>query len=330
MLICNRIASSCQNRLGKRIYGIALLTAMFGLCAVSPVWGQSTGYPGNDLTVPPPPPPPAAASGQADGRDVEQQVSMPSSILLEYGQSTGRNEDIYTELDLGVGPNGGVLRMGYGKNEVDTPTRELFTETYYLSINGFVSDHVGLGFSYRSWGDSGDLKTKAFSGTASWYGQNSIYSLTSIFRSIELFTPFSDPDVDRITGTGNGIKGAIVHRFSDRLELVTDVLFYEYSLDMRILSDFSGVLTDRALELGSGFLDSNYRVELGYYFPAARVSGQWENSVSAIDGTDSNTLMARCDLYSQSGYQLYALGGRTITSNDLTSNFGRVGIVFQW
>jgi len=331
MLIFSRIVSSCRRRTGNRIHDFALLAVVVGLCSVAPAWGQSKGYPGNDLVVPPPPPPPVVAAEQTGGQAVEQEASMPNSILLEYGRSTGRNEDIYTELDIGVGPNGGVLRMGFGKSEVDTPTRELFTETYYLAVNGYVSEQMGLGFSYLSWGDSGDLKTKSFSSTVSWFEPDSIYSLTAIVRNIELFTQYTDPDIDRITGTGNGIEGAYVHRFTDRLELVTDVLFYEYSLDMRILSDLSDeTLTNRALELGSGFLDSNYRVELGYFFPESRVSGQLENSVSAIDGADSNTVMIRYDLFNQSGYQFYILGGRTATSNDLTSNFGRVGIVFLW
>jgi len=317
-------------RSNKSVERIPCLGIIFGLLIVTPAWAQTKGYPGNDLVVPPPPPRSITTEQQGD-QQAEQPASSPSSILFEYGQSTGRNEDIYTELDFGVGPNGGLVRLGYGTNEVDTDRKGLLTETYYLAVSGFISNDMGLGFSYRSWGDSGDLMTRAFTGTASWYSQDSIYSLTGIVRNIELFTASPDPDNDRVTGTGNGIEGGFVHRFSPRLEFIADALFYDYSLNMREFATYSsGILTNRALELGSSFLDSNYRLEVGYYFPMSRISGQWENSVSAVDGTDSNTLLLRCDLFARSGYQVYVLGGHTLTSNDLTSNFGRVGLVYLW
>lgn len=321
-------------RIDQMIRRTFAICALFTLCGAAPAWSQTKGYPGNDLIVPPPPPPPPPPSSTAEA-PAEQNVSPTNSFLLEYGRSSGRSEDFYGELDFGVGPNGGLVRVGYGKNEVDTGGNELFTETYYLGVSGFVSDTMGLGFTYQSWGDSGNLRTRAFSGTVSWYRQTSIYSLTGIMRNIEYFVQFPDPsptvNFENRTGTGNGIQGSYVHQFTDRFEMIAEALFYEYSIDMRQFSVYSDrILTNRALELGSGFLDSSYRVELGYYLPGARVSGQWENSVSAVDGTDSNTVLLRCDLFSSDGYQIYALGGRTMTSNDLTSNFGRVGVVLQW
>lgn len=330
----NVFPPTALNRHGlARSIGAAILLGV-GLMvgAVAPAWSQSKGYPGNDLVVPPPPPPPPSVTGVPSE---EQPAAPTNSLLLEYGRSSGRNEDLYSELDFGVGPNGGLVKVGYGKNEVDARGTELFTETYYLGISGFISDTMGLGLSYQSWGDSGNLRTRAFSGTVSWYREASIYSLTGIMRNIEYYTqfPLNSPAVnyESKTGTGNGIQGSYVHQFTDRFELIAEALFYEYSLNMREFGIYSdSILTNRALELGSGFLDNSYRVELGYYLPAARVSAQWENSVSAVDGTDSNTVLLRCDLFSVSGYQLYALGGRTMTSNDLTSNFGRVGVVLQW
>ncbi len=263
--------------------------------------------------------------GTSDFSEVTRQ------LLLEYGQASGRNEDGYAELGIRSENANGMIRFGFGKSEVDTENKELFTETYLVALDGRVTEQIGIGLSYRDWGDSGALKINTYTAQGVWYGQKTFYSLSMMARYLELFTLFTDPDVDRVNGTGHGVEASVTRLFGQYIEFLADVTLYEYSLDMRQFSDFSGsILTNRTLDLGSAFLDANYLLELAYNFPDTRISGRWEHSISAIDSSDWNTYSIGADSYFSSGFQVFLTLGRSYSNTGLVSNFGGTGATIYW
>ncbi len=251
-------------------------------------------------------------------------------LQLDYGRSSGVNEDLYGEYVLAVGS--GSLRFGLGLSEVDTDTGELFTRTFMVGAEGMVSDRWGLDFSFLSWGDPGDLTSETFSVAAKWYGERLVASATGSLRRINFFTFIDDPRDDRQSGTGNGLQASVSYVGRHGWDWAAEVSLYEYSLDMRQFDQrFADTpLTNRALELGGGFLDNNYLLELGYSIGNLRSALSWENSTSAVDGMSSNTWTWQEQYESRRGQSLALLLGRSLTADGTVFNFGRVSLGYRW
>ncbi len=251
-------------------------------------------------------------------------------LQLDYGRSSGLNEDFYGEYTLVTGS--GSLRFGLGLSEVDTDEGELFTRTFMVGGEGMVSDTMGLDFSYTSWGDPGDLTSDTFAAAVKWYGEHMVTSLTGSLRRISFFTFIDDPRDDRQSGTGNGIQGSVRYVGAGAWDVAAELSFYEYSLDMRQfdqrLSDT--LLTNRALELGGGFLDTNYLFEVGYSIGDLRSAASWEYSTSAVDSMSSNTWTLQEQYESKTGRNIALLLGRALTADGAAFNFGRLSLGYRW
>lgn len=251
-------------------------------------------------------------------------------LQIDYGRASGANEDIYGEYSQAI--DLGTLRAGLGFSEVDTDEGELYTRTFLFGVEGMLSDHAALDLSYQSWGDPGDLTSDTFALAAKWYGEQLVATIEGSLRRITFYTFLDDPRDDRISGTGNGLRLAMSYYGSWGWDVAAEVQLYEYSLDMRQFDlRFSDtLLTNRALELSGSFLDSNTLLELGFTRAGLRTALTWEYSISAIDGSPSNTGTLSVRYERPTGESLGLQLGRSLASDGYASNFGRLSLGYRW
>lgn len=250
----------------------------------------------------------------------------PNNIWLSYSQDANDTTSTVALLTLGLGPDDQLI-IGVGQNESQYTTQTLSTNDYALTYSTLRLSPWSLDLGYDYWGKDQELVIQTVSLAPTWHGDEWSLGLNLEQRKITIYSrqflngQYST-DVDS-TGIGPQIDLA-----SGNWSWSLSGMAYTYSRDFSNLN-----LTRLLLLLGARtFLhtttltDWYATTQLKYDFKTFALGAKYSHSISALDQAVTDSASMLLDLKFSKSVSLGLEAGRVYAPNNVTTDFGSIGL----
>jgi hypothetical protein len=266
--------------------------------------------------------------GLVAATQVQAAESAPHNIWFGYSRDETGITTRSALLSLSMTPDD-LLILGAGQTDTPDNSTTLTTDDYSVTYSTFRLFPWSLDAGYDHWGKSNELIVDTFKLAPAWHGKRWMLGINMEVRSLAFYTRYlkiinSQREVD-VDSEGIGpVLGLNMENWSWSLTGMN----YSYSKDISALT-----LPRLALIFGrptyshaTTLTDWYATTVLNYRFPKFGAGLKYNHSVSALTSEASNTvsLLGNIKLSKTIGLDLEA--GRAYTPNNITTDFGSIGL----
>jgi hypothetical protein len=252
----------------------------------------------------------------------------PNNIWLSYSQDANDTTSTAALLSLGLGPDDQLV-FGAAQNTAQYNTQTLETNDYSLIYSTLRLSpwSIDVGYDYR--GKEQELVVQTVNLSPVWHGEIWTLGINLETRSLAFYTRYlaiisGQREVDADSSGIGPVLGLDEGNWSWSLSGMS----YTYSkdlskLNLRFLKLIFGIPTiSQATTLSDWFVTT----QLKYNFTSFGIGAKFLHSISALDNLATDSISALLDIKFSKAVSLNLEAGRAYAPNDVTTDFGSVGL----
>lgn len=250
-----------------------------------------------------------------------------TTISIDVGKDEQGNTNSLVSADMGL-RNSKRIFFGVGNSKIPSGTEIIDNSLAFVGLSKKFSDHwkltgmleySGLKNAYTLFSASAGMR----------FSTNSVFvELVPALRRIKL-TTIGNKHLF-VGSAALGLKTGV--HIGDHFRLSGSAYTYTYSDDVSQLASFASTrfFNEKTLLLSSGLLEKAYNVETGLDFESFSVSIGKNQSVSAIDFSDSDYVYSVFDYYFSEAWSMSVFLGKYLNTPSDQDNFSSLSVNYSF
>lgn len=262
-----------------------------------------------------------------------------NSIWIDLLRDSSATEDIYVDLNLQLG-GGYELQLGAGKTTSPPEQGDLATDAYTIGFNSDVTQGFFYGARYQSVRESGAFEIDTYGLLLGINAGNWVVRLRPEYREISLVV---DPDprflifprIAALRGQrGNveahGLDLLLSYEGGDEWWFSIGGFVNDYTRDLSRFNRVADLFAAKTLSFSAGLAEHGAGAAVGYSFAAAGLELKYDTSQSTTDGSRSDVVALRLDVYGLDPYGLTLEAGAIDADTDAANHYFGLSLGYFW
>jgi hypothetical protein len=255
-----------------------------------------------------------------------------SSLSLSVGKDDFETRYFSLDADFNL-KDSNYLMAGLSTASAETDEGQVKTRGILVGYHHQADDPASFKMGFKNWGEKGELVTNTFSLGLVFKGENTKFSLMPEFRRIVFYSDDPGaPNRGRVNTSSAGLKSDFSYFTESYWTFFISAGVFSYRKARTDLQNtrFLSVLSDRALDLASSFIDYTVTIGIDKRLDDFVLGFSVEEYRIVYDKSKSRvfTLSGSYDINEE--WTFYADLGKLVPEAGEKSNFGSLGIQFYF